>query len=143
MDSKQSMQRRDFLSQVAAGGTAGLVAAGSLQSFAGTAVAGDSRMFRLTADDFAPFVGDAFVLERGSDSRFSARLVEARPLESAGPRPGLPRRQAFSLVFRADSGAKLEQETHLVRHRELGTLAMLLVPVGSRQGDQRLEAVFN
>jgi hypothetical protein len=30
-----------------------------------------------------------------------------------------------------------------VRHRELGTLAMFLVPVGANQGGQRVEAVFN
>lgn len=143
MESKPTMQRRDFISQVAAGSAAVVAASGPLQALAGSATV-DSRMARLTADDFAPFVGDQFELKGEDTQRVSARLVEATPIKSAGRRPKhLPRSQPFSLVFRTNSGNELVQETHAVRHRELGTLAMFLVPVGANQGGQRVEAVFN
>lgn len=144
MESKPTMQRREFISQVAAGSAAaGIVAAGPLQALADSATV-DSRTLRLTADDFAPYVGDQFELEGENQQRVSARLVEAKAEKPLGARPNyLPRSQAFSLLFRTDSGSELTQETHAVRHRELGTFAMLLVPVSGQKGGQRLEAVFN
>ena len=143
MESKPTMQRRDFISQVAAGGTAVVAASGPLQALAGSATI-DSRTARLTAEDFAPFVGDQFELAGEANQGVSARLVEAKPLKSGGARPKhLPRSQPFSLVFRTSDGNELVQETHAVRHRELGTLAMFLVPVSGNRGGQRVEAVFN
>ena len=143
MESKPTMQRRDFISQVAAGSAAGLAVAGPLQALAGSAT-GDSRVSKLTADDFAPFVGDQFELQGEAAQRVSARLIEAKPLKAAGARPKhLPRSQPFSLVFRTNDGNELVQETHAVRHRELGALAMFLVPVSASQRGQRVEAIFN
>jgi hypothetical protein len=101
-------------------------------------------MLRLSVDDFAPLVGDQFELEGSTEERVSAKLVEARPVNSEGPRPGhLPRREAFSLVFQAEGGESLVQDLHAVRHRELGSLSLLLVPVSPQGRSGRLEAVFN
>lgn len=144
MPSKDTMQRRDFISRVAAGGTAGLVAAGPLQALASGNRPADNAMLRLSVDDFAPLVGDRFELKGSTDQRVSARLVEARPVKSEGSRPGyLPRNEAFSLVFQADGGQPLVQDLHAVRHPELGSLSLLLVPVSPLGQSRRLEAVFN
>jgi hypothetical protein len=144
VQTEQTIQRRDFISQVAAGGAAGIVAAGPLQAFATATGSGDAAMFRLTVDDFAPLVGDKFELEGSENQCVSAKLVEAKSLRPAGPRPSqLPRSEAFSLVFQTDGGEQLVQETRAVRHPDLGTLSLLLVPVSPQGRRQRLEAIFN
>ncbi len=144
VESKQTMQRREFVSRMAAGGTAGLVAAGPLQALASAGRPGDPQMLRLTVDEFAPLVGDQFELEGGAAGRVSAKLVEAVPVPAEGRRPSqLPRREAFSLVFQTDGREDLTQGVHTVRHPALGTLALLVVPIAPRAGKQRLEAVFN
>ena len=144
MQRNDTMQRRDFLAQAAAGGTAGLVAAGPLAALASGDRGGDAWMFRLTVDDFAPLVGDRFEFRGSGEQRVSARLVEARAMKDNGSRPThLPRSESFSLVFQTDGGEPLVQETRAVRHPDLGALPMLLVPISPRGRSQRVEAVFN
>jgi hypothetical protein len=100
-------------------------------------------MMRLTADDYVPHVGDRFVLQSESHDAVSARLVEVTPVPASGARPSaLPRKQPFSLVFRAESNQELPQDTYQVRHQDLGDVSLLLVPVSPARGGVQLEAVF-
>ncbi len=145
MQIKNTIRRRDFISQMATGTTASFVALGTLQTLAGAECPSDNRAFHLTVDDFASLVGEWFELEGSSESRVSGRLLQADAIKSAGPRPAhLPRREAFSLVFLIENDQELAQETHAVRHPELGAMPMLLVPISDPRGRcQRVEAVFN
>jgi hypothetical protein len=142
----QTIQRRDFLSRVAAGGAAGLVGSGAVQAWADSVIDGDGRhrVMRMTADDYEPHLGDRFVLQRNAESAVTAQLVEVKPLEAAGPRPSaLPRKQPFSLVFRTHDNQELVQDTYRVRHQEIGEVGLFLVPVGPERGGRQLEAVFS
>jgi hypothetical protein len=43
--------------------------------------------------------------------------------------------------FRADAPVDLPQETYVVRHRQMGTFKLFVVPVGPEPG--RYEAIFS
>jgi hypothetical protein len=82
-------------------------------------------------------------LESDSEGSLAVQLVQARPAKVDADRPAnAPRRQGFSLLFRAAGNAPLSQDTYTVRHGSLGKLGMFLVPVGPAGGSQQIEAVF-
>ena len=141
---ENNIERRNFLSGVAAGSAAALVGGGAVQASASSlADGGQSRLLNLSADDFSPHVGDRFVLESESQGSVAVQLVEATPLKHSADRPReLPQREAFSLVFSAPGQAQLTQDTFQVRHTALGSLSMFLVPVGPTGSTRQVEAVF-
>ncbi len=60
------------------------------------------------------------------------------------PSPGAPRAQPFSLIFLGPAGQHLPQATYTLRHAELGTLDVFLVPIGpAADGRHQYEAAFN
>jgi hypothetical protein len=92
---------------------------------------------RLTADDFAPLLGDRFRVAPAEDDAFEVELIDV----SAADAPG-PSRQQFSLVFRGGPTPPLPQQILRVEHDRLGALDIFLVPLGPDEHGQRYEAVF-
>ena len=92
----------------------------------------------LSFDDFSGRTGDDFTLsvEDGSEVTLVLDSVERRP-ESAERIDTV-----FSLLFRGPLTGFLEQQMHELRHDELGTLPIFLVPVGKDDDGYYYEAVF-
>lgn len=95
---------------------------------------------QLTADDFLPHVGSAFVATL--DGR--EVMLELVDVRRYGDQPGAPREHPFSLEFAGPADQPLDQRTHRLAHRALGRLEIFLVPVQPGADDRpRYEAVFN
>ncbi len=97
----------------------------------------------LTASDFVPLLDSDFVLSLNATETLTLTLVEVRP---AGEpyRPGA--RPPFALMWRhphLPRGAYLPQRTYTLHHPTLGTLTLLLVPLGPSAEGMRYEAVFS
>lgn len=54
-----------------------------------------------------------------------------------------PRQESFSLMFRGPLTPFVPQGTRILRHAELGEMAIFLVPVGQEKDGFQYEAVFN
>ena len=98
---------------------------------------------RLTANSFAPAVGDTFVVDAGEAGRLELELLESRlhdpdaPAEDAsGTRP------PFTLEFRGPPDPILPQHIYRLEHPSLGPLEIFIVPVGRDETGTTYEAVF-
>jgi hypothetical protein len=87
-------------------------------------------------EHFAGLVGQTFAVELEGDQTVDLELAEAEP--AAGDRPD----NAFSLIFRGPVDPCLTQQTYNLRHADLGTLPIFLVPIGRRRDGMSYEAVF-
>jgi hypothetical protein len=93
---------------------------------------------------FAARVGAAFEATIHPAFTVTLELVEATLLPAQPNRPAaLGARAPFSLVFRAPRGTDIPQRTYELRHSELGTFQIFLVPIGPDETGPRYEAVFN
>ena len=84
---------------------------------------------------FDGLVGEEFTVV---DSPISLVLRSVARINSPSPR-GEP----FSLVFAAPKSASGAQGTYRLRHADLGTLEVFLVPIAPEGGYPQFEAVFN
>lgn len=96
---------------------------------------------RLAKDDFDPHVGERFELELSAEQALALELVSTHAL--ASDTVAHSRRAPFSLVFRSPGERRhAAQRIYTVRHAELGTLEIFLVPIGPDERGMRYEAVF-
>ena len=93
----------------------------------------------LTADQLQSFVGSRFELRHGEAPPNPLELTVAEPIRAQPVPDG---RQPFSLVFQADDQLELLQAIYTLRHRELGSLELFLVPIQPGERGSRFEAVF-
>ncbi|MGH3079825.1 MAG: DUF6916 family protein [Gaiellaceae bacterium] len=93
----------------------------------------------LTIDDFSGRLGERFVLELGEGSEVETQLIEAKPLE-AGPESDA--RTPFSIVFLGPHEPLLAQRIYPLRHDQLGTFGIFIVPIGRDADGVRYEAIF-
>lgn len=98
----------------------------------------------LTLERFGPHVGDPFALtatvaESGEQVELTFVLEEAVEVASSGAEGA---RQPFALRFRAAVPSVLPQQVFPLRHEQLGTLEIFLVPIGQDADGVRYEAVF-
>lgn len=91
----------------------------------------------LTAQTFAPHVGECFRVAAAEDVAFDSRLVEVTEGD-----PGFNRNQ-FSLVFRGGPDVPVPQAIYRLEHEHLGALDVFLVPIGPDGEGQRYQAVFS
>jgi hypothetical protein len=98
---------------------------------------------QLTADAFAPAVGDTFVLDDGAGIRLELELVESRlhhpdapPVDESGTRA------PFSLLFQGPADPVLPQRIYRLEHDALGPIEIFMVPVGRDDAGATYEAVF-
>jgi hypothetical protein len=107
----------------------------------------------LQASDFTPQLFDSFrVLD--FDPVIEIQLIDVTSFGTQTIPDGVEdevdelRTEPFSLTFRGPPGADFTQDVYTLEHDEMGTLLMLLVPLGYfGEGDEEqeavLEAVFN
>jgi hypothetical protein len=88
---------------------------------------------------FVACVGTKFAwVADGVATSFS--LVEARRLGDPGS-PALP--PPFSLVFEASDDRAAEQGNYRLRHAEIGTIDIFLVPIAEGETGLMFEAIFS
>jgi hypothetical protein len=94
--------------------------------------------------NFSGLVGHKFGLQAGPSVVIDAELESATALPRGGPeRPGLAKREPFSLMFCVAASARLPQRIYALDHPDLGRLEIFLVPVAMDARGLRLQAVFN
>lgn len=94
---------------------------------------------------FAPLLNTPFVIETDGAKDLEVRLIELQDLVPAAKRQQAARhgKECFSLTFRASSYEPLRQNTYRVQHATLGTFALFIGPVKSRQHGMIYEAIIN
>lgn len=99
---------------------------------------------RLTTADFAPTIGDTYILVTEDDGPpLELELIEAvsHPPD-APPTDAAGLRTPFSLLFRGPREPVLPQRIQRLEHPAFGPLEIFLVPVGRDDTGTRYEAVF-
>ena len=91
----------------------------------------------LTLADFAPHVGDTFMLAGATDQPLACTLQSAAP---AGEQPG--GRAPFGLIFLGPPQPLLAQAIYRLTHAQLGALEIFLVPLGQDQAGTTYQAIF-
>jgi hypothetical protein len=92
----------------------------------------------VTADDFLPHVDTAFALKRddGRESDLTlSNVTQYQHVSKTG-------RRQFSLIFVGTPGEVLPQHIYPLRHPQMGTLEIFLVPIGRTEAGTEYEAVF-
>lgn len=92
----------------------------------------------VTLATFTPLVGETF--KANFPTELGLELVEAKTLPS---RPGAPRQDPFSLVFRAPKNSGLWQGMLELDNERTGPMAFFLVPIGEDEEGMYFEALFN
>jgi hypothetical protein len=98
---------------------------------------------RLTAETFAPAVGEAFVLHDDEAGRLQLELLESRlhhPDAPAADDAGA--RAPFSLLFLGPADPVLPQRIYRLAHDTVGEIEIFIVPVGRDESGTTYEAVF-
>lgn len=94
----------------------------------------------LTSDDFEPLLGDEFQVSCGGIP-VALTLSNLDVMEAQYSPPGA--RLSFSLTFLGPLKPLLPQGVYTLRNETLGTLDLLMVPLGPIEGEQRYEIVLN
>ena len=94
---------------------------------------------RVTAENFAPHVGDRFVMHLADGQTVALTLIAAE--QNGKQQPGA-QRAPFALLFRPPPGVVPAQQLYRLVHEQLGELEIFLVPVTPDAEGPRLEAVF-
>jgi hypothetical protein len=98
---------------------------------------------RLTADTFAPAVGDTFALDAGDAGRLDFELIESRLRDPDRPaEDDSGTRAPFSLLFRGPVDPLLPQRIYRLEHESIGPLEIFIVPVARDESGSTYEAVF-
>lgn len=90
----------------------------------------------MTADDFAPFQGQEFVITSTSPA-VHLQLIEVKKLGSGERKGG-----AFSLLWQGPKEPALAQATYRVSQEKIGDNDLFLVPVALQDAGYQYEAVF-
>ena len=102
------------------------------------------RLAELTQSQFSNYLGDAFRIEGGLDTRLSLQLIEATHLSSGrNTNSNSKRPEPFALVFQGPQDSPLEQATYQLQHEHLGELPLFLVPIDQDGAGVYYEAIFN
>jgi hypothetical protein len=98
---------------------------------------------RLTANDFAPAVGETFKLDVGDAGHIELELLESRLQDPDSPAVDASGARApFTLTFRGPPEPILPQRIYRLEHPSLATLEIFLVPIGRDEAGTTYEAVF-
>jgi len=96
---------------------------------------------KLTADDFSLHQDTSFTLSADEVDPVETTLIDITRM-GAAPDQDSDRRQAFSIVLRGPADAHLPQQIYQVKHEQMGTLILFLVPIGQEKDGTLFEAVF-
>lgn len=95
---------------------------------------------KLTLQDFQARLNECFEMAIENGEMLTMELVEASPLEDSY---GSPRLAPFSLVFRGPRGVSLPQQIYTLRHEQMESMDIFLVPIRPDERGMRLQAIFN
>jgi hypothetical protein len=84
---------------------------------------------------YLPLVGQAFEVTHIDGSRVRLQLLEVRAHDQSG--------ESFSLFFQGGTRTELQSAVHTIEHPGLGSVDLLLGPVGRPVGKRQFEAVVN
>lgn len=90
----------------------------------------------LSGRDFEGHLNDAFTVLLGPET-LQMQLIEVKTM-GQGERAG----GAFSTLWQGPRSPVLSQGTYEVRHADLGSLAVFLVPVAQKDAGIQYEAIF-
>jgi hypothetical protein len=97
----------------------------------------------LTVSDFAPAVGELFLLEHEQAGRLELELLEASTIDSDAPATDPEgRRMPFRLLFRGPTEPTLPQRIYGLEHGTVGRLEIFIVPVARDEQGVHYEAIF-
>jgi hypothetical protein len=88
-------------------------------------------------EDFAPHVNTRFQMQLNEDTTLEIELISVEDKSSS------PRQEQFLLTFRAPLEAPPEQWLYQLRHEQLGSGRLFLVPIARDEEGLTYEAVFN
>jgi len=98
---------------------------------------------RLTANSFAPAVGETFLLDAGEAGRIELELTESRLHDPDAPAEDASGARApFTLTFRGPAEPILPQGIYRLEHPSLADLEIFIVPIGRDEAGTTYEAVF-
>ena len=95
---------------------------------------------KLTLQDFEACLNERFEIVVDNGEGLTLELVEASALEDGY---GSPRLAPFSLVFRGPRGVSLPQQIYTLRHEQMESMDIFLVPIRPDERGMRLQAIFN
>ena len=112
-----------------------------------TITSGPPRWDTATAEVLEKFVGQRFKVRTAENGSVILRLKSVEPVRSGPARPAdLPRAEGVSAIFESpdqDALVQLGHQTHIVRHRQLGTAALFMGPVPTLDGGPVIEVILN
>ena len=77
------------------------------------------------------------------DEHLTMELIEVTDLTSrSGPAAANRERAPFSLLFRGPRQIVLPQRIYRMKHEDIGTFELFLVPIGPDRHGMRYEAIF-
>jgi hypothetical protein len=98
---------------------------------------------RLSANSFAPTVGDMFALDADDAGRLELELLEARLHDPDAPAEDASGARApFTLTFRGPTDPLLPQRIYHLEHPSLGALEIFVVPIAHDDSGTTYEAIF-
>ncbi|MDX6658726.1 MAG: hypothetical protein QOH62_3519 [Solirubrobacteraceae bacterium] len=101
-------------------------------------------MVELASEIFEGHVGERFDLVPGDGEPFAATLSSCDLTPVGNPADWVERvgRVPFSLLFHAEPGPAAPQQIFELRHAQLGSFSLFLVPLGPDDQGLRYEAVI-
>ncbi|MEM7302677.1 MAG: twin-arginine translocation signal domain-containing protein [Pseudomonadota bacterium] len=136
MTGKSNISRRTFVQ----GTTAAAASAAVVETPAFAALA---PVHGMTAEHFAPHVGSGFRMV-GDLGAVRLKLASVESVGRKSVTPSGVRDQAFELKFAVnDLPQRLSEGIYRIRHSELGTMDVTLVPCGDGACPSHLVALFN
>lgn len=97
-----------------------------------------------TVQTFIPHLNSKFHVFLNVSQWVEMELIEANELSEAsrGGTPEEPGRMPFALLFRSPGEVYLPQRIYSMKHNEIGSFELFLVPIGPDGEGMRYEAIF-
>lgn len=100
-----------------------------------------------TKAQFSEYLNTTFWITLGASNTLEVELVAVNELKQSATakEPAGAKRERFSLIFKGPQNKPLTQDTYTIKHHNLGTLLMFLVPMGiDKKGTgMRYEAIVS
>lgn len=100
-----------------------------------------------TKAEFSEYLNTSFWISMEGFNTLEIELVAVNDLKASSKtnEPTIAKRERFSLIFRGPKNTPLKQDTYVVKHHNLGTVSIFLVPMGNdkRGTGLRYEAIVS
>ena len=100
-----------------------------------------------TKAQFSEYLNTTFWISLGASNTLEVELVAVNELKQSATakEPANAKRERFSLIFKGPKNTPLRQDTYTIKHHNLGTLLIFLVPMGNDKNGTgiRYEAIVS